>query len=380
MKLLFVSSLWPPAVLGGAEIYAARLAGELRARGHDVGALTLGVDGDHVITEVPAWPYRLDDYVGQPAWRRAIFHGRDLYDPQTALLLPRTLRRYQPDVVHSHAVAGLSTAALRAPRSAGVAHVHHLHDYWLLCQRVSFTTRDGEECDRACTACVASRHFRSAVLRRHGPHRFIAPSQFVADVHAQLSWVRDRIDVLHLPLETDPRPARPWAPGQPLTFGYIGQLSVVKGIRTLLAAFGTLAADGAQLLVAGRGAVAGEVRGPGVRALGWVDGDAREAFWDAIDCLVVPSQWAEPAGAVCVEARARGLPVIAAATGGLVEHVEPASRPLLFESGDVDGLVASMRRVAADPRPFRPGPNEWPTWPDHVDGVEAVYDRALSGH
>src|SRR5947209_17515751 len=70
-----LSSLWPPAVLGGAEVYAAELAGRLRARGHDVGVVTAGAPGDDVVASVPAWPYRLDEFAGQPVWKRAAFHA-----------------------------------------------------------------------------------------------------------------------------------------------------------------------------------------------------------------------------------------------------------------------------------------------------------------
>lgn len=45
-------------------------------------------------------------------------------------------------------------------------------------------------------------------------------------------------------------------------------------------------------------------------------------FLDAMDVLVVPSQWDEPFGLVAVEGMARGLPVVATGTGGLREIVE----------------------------------------------------------
>ena len=316
MRVLFVSSLWPPAVLGGAETYAARLAHELRERGHDVGVLTLGVDGADVVASVPAWPYRLEEYVDQPAWKKAVFHARDVYDPVTARVLARAIRSYGPDVVHSHSVAGLSSAALAAPSAGRVPHVHHLHDYWLLCARSSFTRRGGAACDRQCPGCVGVRWTRDAVLRRHGPDVFLAVSAAVAAAHAGVPWMDGRVRVMPLPLDPPAAPRRPRSDG-PFTFGFLGQLAPEKGIRTLLKAFAALPDDGCRLLVAGRGALASEVSGPGVTALGWVTGDQLESFWASIDCLVVPSEWPEPGGLVAVEARGRGVPVIASSAGDL---------------------------------------------------------------
>jgi glycosyltransferase involved in cell wall biosynthesis len=378
VRVLVVSSLWPPAVLGGAEIYAARLADELHQRGHEVGAVTFGVPGDDVVATVRPWPYRLDEYVDQPRWRRAAFHARDLYDPRTTTVVRRAIEDFDADVVHSHAIAGLSTSALAAPDKARAAHVHHLHDYWLLCQRSSFTHKSGENCDRRCAECVLYSGTRRSLLRRHHPDLFIAPSAYVARMHDRVDWIRDRVHVLHLPVDVSGAPDRPRRDG-PFTFGYIGQLSVSKGVPTLLAAFRELASTGARLLVAGRGALERDIGGEGVTALGWVGGAERDEFWAAIDCLIVPSEWAEPGGTVAVEARARRLPVIAADTGGLVEHIESASVPLLFPPGDVDALTASMSRVVADRDAFVPAPgSSWPTWAEHVIGVERVYEHALA--
>ena len=52
MRVLMVSNLWPPEVVGGAEQYAARLAERLLAAGHEVHVLTLGTEDRPGITTV----------------------------------------------------------------------------------------------------------------------------------------------------------------------------------------------------------------------------------------------------------------------------------------------------------------------------------------
>ena len=49
MRILMVSNLWPPEVVGGAEQYASALSDHLCAAGHEVHVLTLGVEGPDVV-------------------------------------------------------------------------------------------------------------------------------------------------------------------------------------------------------------------------------------------------------------------------------------------------------------------------------------------
>lgn len=377
MKVLMLSSLWPPEVLGGAELYASRLAAELRDLGHEVGAVTLGVRGHDVVATVAPWPYGLQDFHAQPAWKRALFHARDVYDPRAGHAVRDAIARFAPDVVHSHAVSGLSTAALSAPAARGTAHVHTLHDYWLLCQRTSMVTADGSLCERRCAGCVAVSAVRDRVLRRHFADVVIAPSHALAEEHARWSWLAPRVEVLAHPGERAGPPPRRTGPHTPFAFGFIGQLSAVKGVPTLLRAFRSL--GGTRLLVAGRGACDDDVAaaGPGVTAVGWVEGEDRERFFASIDCLVVPSEWKEAAGLVAIEAADRGIPVVAADIGGLPEYVDAASRPLLFRSGDVDDLARAMRHATDQWRAFLPASvPARQTWADHARALVGIYERA----
>jgi len=59
-----------------------------------------------------------------------------------------------------------------------------------------------------------------------------------------------------------------------------------------------------------------------VTFLGHVTGEAKEAFFDEIDVLAIPSEWEEPAALVGTEAAARGIPVLVSDRGGLPELPE----------------------------------------------------------
>jgi glycosyltransferase involved in cell wall biosynthesis len=376
-RVLMVSSLWPPAVLGGAELYASQLASNLEQRGWATGVLTLGVAGPEVVAEVTPWPYRLDAYADQSAVRRIAFHATDLYRPATRRVLGEAVSRFAPDVVHSHSVQGLSSSALTTPSARHAAHVHTIHDYWLLCQRASLTRRDGTPCESRCRGCVLVSGIRNRLIDRHPPDVVVAVSEAVAREHGQVSWLRDRIRVIHNPTEM----ARiPKIPHHGVVFGYLGRLTGIKGVSTLLDAFSRARVADVRLLVAGEGPLRArlEQHAPAsVEFLGWIDGARRARLFGEIDCLVVPSEWKDPAPLVVNEARAAGIPVIGARIGGIPELVPPASAELLFRPGDAGELARRIEAVAAAPDHFADHTSATDTgWAHHLDLIEGAYREA----
>ncbi len=168
---------------------------------------------------------------------------------------------------------------------------------------------------------------------------------------------------------------------RPLTFGFLGRLAIDKGVGTLLEAFARAELGDARLIVAGRGPLEADVRvaGGGVISPGWVDRDGKAALLDEVDCLVVPSQWKDPAPVVLNEARGRGIPVIGAAIGGIPELIAPECRPLLFPPGEVAALAACLEAYAGAPERFRPVPVAAPIdWAGHLDAVLEAYAEARS--
>lgn len=375
-----VSSLWPPEVLGGAELYASALAARLRERGHTVGVVTLGVDGDDVVDRIPSWPYPMQAYGTQTASRRAAFHALDVARPDTARIIDRALREFRPDVVHSHVVQGMSARALTQPGRRNIGHVHTLHDYWLLCQRDSMVARDDTACVRRCTSCRMIGDLRRRQVAPHPPDVVVAVSEAIARPHlAVLGWMRGRTRVIYNPVEA-PRARASRSNGQPLTFGFVGRLGVDKGILTLLRAFSAAAIGDARLVVVGRGAeVAAVEASPDVEYRGWVSGPAKDVLFDhELDCLVVPSQWADPAPLVVNEARSRGLPVIGTDTGGIPELIAPECQALLVTPGDVVQLRTALERFARAPEDYQPEAAARPLdWPGHLQAIERSYADAM---
>jgi len=383
VRVLLLSSLWPPAVLGGAELHAAQLAERLVDAGHEVGVVTYGSPGERVIAQVPSKPYPLQEFASQPASKRALMHLRDVWNPDTASILEKAISNFAPDVVHSHTVQGMSAVALTRPGKMQIPHVHTLHDYWLLCQRTSMVQRDGTACTTSCRGCAAITAVRERQIRGNAPDVVLGVSKAVAAEHERLEWASGRLRILYNPVES-PAESRPVRDVGAPVFGYLGQLAAYKGVGTLLSAFKDADIRGARLLVGGRGPLLGEVQAAaaalssdGVEALGWVGGDTKEQFFNEIDCLVVPSEWSDPAPIVLNEARARGIPVIGAEAGGIPELISPKASALLFPSRDVEALADRLRMFAAAPADYTAPPELAPLdWAGHLEGLMTAYRDA----
>ncbi|CAB4798654.1 unannotated protein [freshwater metagenome] len=403
MRVLLLSSLWPPAVLGGAELHAAQLAERLVDAGHEVGVVTYGSPGERVIAQVPSKPYPLQEFASQPASKRALMHLRDVWNPDTASILEKVISDFAPDVVHSHTVQGMSAVALTRPGKMQIPHVHTLHDYWLLCQRTSMVQRDGTACTTSCRGCAAITAVRERQIRGNAPDVVLGVSKAVTAEHERLEWASGRLRILYNPVESPPEPRPVRDVGAPV-FGYLGQLAAYKGVGTLLSAFKAADIRGSRLLVGGRGPLLSEVQsagaapsgaapssaapsgaapsgaapsGGGVEALGWVGGDTKEQFFNEIDCLVVPSEWSDPAPIVLNEARARGIPVIGAEAGGIPELISPKASALLFPSRDSGALSDRLRMFAAAPADYTAPPELAPLdWAGHLEGLMTAYRDA----
>ena len=385
MRVLMVSSLWPPTVLGGAELYASALAQRLKDEGHTVGALTLGVDGGDVVARVRSWPYAMQDYGSQSVAQRALFHAADLARPDTARIFERALNEFRPDVVHSHVVQGMSAQALTAPGRGNVGHVHTLHDYWLLCQRNSMVKRDDTACTSRCTSCRVISGVRSRQIARHAPDVMVAVSEAIARSHlSELAWMRGRTRVIYNPVEAA-RPRHAHTDGRPISFGFVGRLGADKGIVTLLRAFAAAAIGDARLVIAGRGAEAARIEAAAgadarIDYRGWVSGAEKSTLLDEeLDCLVVPSQWADPAPLVVNEARSRGLAVIGTTAGGIPELVAPECESLLVAPDDAAALARTLERFVRSPGEYRPVASALPLdWEGHLLAIETAYTDAIA--
>jgi UDP-glucose:(glucosyl)LPS alpha-1,2-glucosyltransferase len=184
---------------------------------------------------------------------------------------------------------------------------------------------------------------------------------------------------------------------------FAGRLVREKGVNELLDAFERLRPrnPSMRLLVAGNvrdsddpgnekavygKAVAARMAGiPGVHWVGSLRPEQMHEFLLAGDVFVMPSLWHDPFPTVMLEAAAAGLPIVAAARGGITEFLEqcPGFR-FVGDPGNADELAEAIRAFVEAPaqadaagRWLRAKIESGFDWPRVCEEFEDLYDTLL---
>ncbi|MBB2942569.1 glycosyltransferase involved in cell wall biosynthesis [Actinoplanes lutulentus] len=372
MRVLHLSNLYAP-VIGGLERSIATSSEEMVRRGHEVTVLTLAtpaapqdeeINGVRVLRVRSVANTMLPMLNADPA---KPFHPT-VPDPLTTSDIARTLRTNTFDLVHSHDWLMYSYLPLHFGR-LGLPHVHTAHDFGLTCVRKTFS-RNGRRCASGpslgrCVGCATVQYGRprSAMLtaglraqRHRGIDTLTAISSSVASalnlarlpgelpVRVLSSLVPDGLDTL---ARDTPRPD--WLPDGPYLL-FVGQLGPHKGIDVLFTAYQRLAAsvpDAPRLVCLGTRRADTPPIPPGVVVRHDVPHAEVMAAWHGAAAGVVPSLL-EGMGQVAVEAMLAGTPLVASASGGLLDVVHDEVDGLLVPPGDPDLLHTALLRVLTD--------------------------------
>jgi len=183
----------------------------------------------------------------------------------------------------------------------------------------------------------------------------IAVSEAVRRVLVEAGVPDGKIEVIHTGIEIPSAPAtqeQRAAARDKFGFrhgdfvaGHLGAFTFEKGQDIAITAAQTLRARMPQLrlILAGEGALAAA---PGAIIMpGFIEN--REEFFAALDLFVMPSR-SEGWGLAAAEALAHGVPVVASATGGLTEIVDPGATGWLVLAGDAQALAGAIVEAASD--------------------------------
>jgi glycosyltransferase involved in cell wall biosynthesis len=336
-RVLYAVGLDPSKKFGSLEEQLLLLAGEFRARG----GLFL-----------PLFDCTLEAGFAVPEFRAAGLPMACLdlrrFQWSTLWRLWQLIRRERIDVVHWNFFPPLCNAwlwglTLLAPT------VGHL-----------FTDHSSRSLPIQGPSCGPVRLVKRLLLRRH--RQVLCVSRFVQECLAQQRAWPNLVPCLHF-INTEryrPDPAvrqqlrAQLGAGERFVVLFVGQLLKEKGVGLLLDALKQLPAD-VVLWVIGEGPAGEAYRaqaatlglGEVVRFMGRLP--HVQPYMQAADCPACPSEWAEAAGLVTLEAQACGLPVVASRIGGLPEYVQDQHSGLLFGPGKVTELAACLSRLHGDP-------------------------------
>lgn len=367
MKILIISTLYPPNVVGGAEKAAAELAEALVHRGHEVAVITLYPGKTELVEEqngVRVYRLPLDNFYwafGRAEKPKRLYrlawHIREMWNPVAARRIGRILDAEKPDVVNTHNICGFSVAAWREIKRRRLRLVHTMHDCYLLCSR-SVLFRNGSNCKSRCLDC------RLLTLNRKGlsrlPDSVVSVSQYTLNEHTKRSYYEGVPSTVIFNIHRAGLPPKEAAKDEEksgdLVFGFIGRIEEEKGIETLLMATRLLQSSNWKLKIAGKGLdeyvqkLSQKYSDPRIEWLGFTDS---ATFYSSVDVVILPSLLAEALPYVCVESLHAGRSLICVSSGGIPEIARLSNRVEFFPSGDTKALAEKMNLALASPQAWR---------------------------
>jgi len=361
MRVLFVSNLFPPGVLGGYEILCGQVASALADRGHDVHVLTTPAPDGTGFDET--WKGRvavypdlelLAPFAVAATWGRT---HRALVTRRNRHRTAATIARVRPDVVFVWSQLRLTIGPLRAVEASGIPLCHTINDDHL----VGYAQREFAWCPRAIAGFLLDRTvYRNATLSGLRLENTACISSYLSTRlrQANVPLADPVVEYQGIPIERFPQKTDLNRVSTPFRVLYAGQLLKQKGVHTVIEAVGRVrerfGGDGVSLTVAGDGpdraaleAQAAEMC-PDTQFLGRLDQASLAALYRESDVLVFASG-REAFGLTHLEAMASGTAVVSTTDGGHAEFLRDGENCLTFPFGDAEGLSGALNRLRVLP-------------------------------
>lgn len=362
MRILFINTLYPPYIAGGAEITLANLINELAKRGYETAVLsTFGEKGLNISKENNTTIYRFKIQNiywhfsnKKPApWKRSLWHIIDSYNFLSQSYVQRTIKDFKPDIISCHNLTGISIAVWTEAAKQKIPLIQVLHDYYLTCPKTTMF-KNGYNCEKPCSSCN--------ILRLTHPQTsnkltaVVGISKAVLDKHLQSGlFTNVAIKKIIYNARKLKKQDTKTQKSDKLTFGFIGSLNLVKGIKPLIETFIHILAKSpkpVQLLIGGTGKekYVKELKqlcsNEHIVFLGQVD---PATFFNQIHVTIVPSIWNEPLGMVVVESLGFNVPVIGTKRGGIPEMIQHEKNGLIYDPDEPYALEAAIIRLIKEP-------------------------------
>lgn len=370
MRLLFVSNLYPPNVVGGYEVLCADVAAELALRGHTVSVLTSCYGG--LVSAPPGQRVHqaLQLLVGKTVYDA--FDGdqqrRHLLDRQNATALRRAIMDARPDMIFSWNLYGLGPCFFESLPKFGVPVTVMLTDNWLA-SMLNPGHVDAYFRDAIYSKNVQRLPGQAGNTQCFEPHvSAIFGSKFMRDFYHRcgVDFRSARVvhnGVEHLQVDDDTLVPRGQLREQGIVkLLFAGRVVEIKGAHTAIEALDLLNRRGDgfsyQLHIVGdaRDGVYLERLKALATELGCLEQVKfsppvkQEALFDlfqAHDIYLFPSLY-EPFSLTLIHALSAGIPTVASRAGGNSEIIDERRSGLLFETGKPADLAEAVGNLVDD--------------------------------
>ena len=346
MKILVVSNLYSPNILGGAEKTVEILAENFASSGHSVTVITTidpkeiqyerqinGVTVIYTPEKNIYWNFHAKKNGGI---KKLFWHFIDLYNIRYNKVIGSLINKIRPDIVFTNNLGGFSVSIWDIAHKQKIPVVHCAHDYYLLCPK-SEMFNSGKNCDHICWKCKLMTIIKR--IKCSKVDAFVSVSKFVMNIHQRyINLPGQKCFVVYNPIDSPFEIRSPQCVStDSFIFGYVGRIDEKKGCSLLCQTFNEISE---KLMIFGKGESEychklAKMSNSNISFNGF---HASEEIYPKINVLIVPSLWREPFGRIVIEANSFGIPVIASRSGGLEELIVENVNGLLFDPQNTDDL------------------------------------------
>lgn len=374
MRILFLSNLYPPHVIGGYETLCREAVEGLMERGHRVSVLTstygygreVMEDNVHRLLSLES---DLQFYKMKNAWSYPKRNQRNLEH------LDRLIKNEKPDIVFIWGMWNLSKrVAEEAERLMGPRVVYYLANPWPIevnmhqkfwdAPATSFVRNIVKKAMRIPARFILRDEWQKVPLRfEHAPCCSIAQRDQLLDAGVPLKdapVIYEGVDLRNYLTQAE---KRDWENADGiLSLVFVGILAEHKGVHITIEALKQLSADERKrvsLTILGKGheqyterlhkLVQTNQLSDVVTFCDPIPRSKLPGFLGRFDVLLLPSIWSEPLARIMQEGLASGMVVIGSATGGTAETIIHGRNGLLFKSGDSAELAEQVRFLLDHP-------------------------------
>lgn len=359
-KILIVSNLFPPNIIGGAEKIAYEVA-QIYSKSQSIEVIVATLsnsshDKIYSIDGLKVYALALEDmyypYDNKNSQRSKIqklfWHYKDIKNVSMSKKVEKIILEEKPNIIMTHTIAGFSVEVWNIAKKYDLKTIHVLHDHYLMCPK-STMYKNGENCKKQCFDCKLFSMYKKESSKN--VDIVVGVSKYILNRHTENGYfLNAKKIVIHNAIEFKSE-ERNDNTSKSLIFGFIGRLSPEKGIEELLYAFKQYFPN-EKIVIAGTGddkfvtILKNKFESENRVFLGFTK---PEEYYKNIDINIVPSRLNETFGMVALEALKYGIPVIAAKRGGLVEVIEEGINGYLYEPSNNSQLIDIINLILSNP-------------------------------
>jgi len=239
MKIAYMTNLYPPSILGGAEIVVEKITKEI-AKEHEVIVITNNSKNEEKTKDnikfykIKTNIYPVKDQLTKPIILKPLWHTIDLFNIRAYSKIKDILKKENPSIVHIHNYKGLSPLVFKAAKDLKMPIVFTAHDHASICIRATLFNRRGEICENPRIPCKIYNKIQKLLIQDK-LDIVTAPSNFVLQkLESKELFKNTKKVVLPNPVETGKRIEKDY---DNIDILFVGSLSRHKGPQILIKAF-----------------------------------------------------------------------------------------------------------------------------------------------